>query len=94
MVRYLVAAACALSLVSGAALAEDMAGSKTVTIQRSADGMGTHKVVTKRHVNPYGRMVTKRIVKRDGFYGSSVARSKTVHDPMTGETRTRTTIER
>jgi len=94
MLRYLFAGACALALVSGPAMAEMDGGTKTVTVTRSNDGLGAHKVITKRHVSPYGHMVTKRIVKRDGFYGSSVARSKTVTDPMTGSSRTRTVIER
>ena len=90
MVRYLVAAACAFALVSGPALAETTAGTKTITVQRSADGMGAHKSVTKRYINRYGKMVTKSKTFHDGFSGSSVSRSKTVTDPMTGTSKTRT----
>ena len=96
MVRHLLAAASVLVLMSGAALAEfDESGSKTITIHRSGPyDMGGNRTITKRYINHRGMMVTKKKSIREGFSGSSVARTKTVHDPMTGETRTRTEIER
>ena len=97
MVRYLLTAASALALFSGAALAQtDGYGAKTVTITRSAPhAMEGGRTITKKYINHRGMLVTKKkTVRGDGFYGSSVSRSKTVHDPMTGETRTRTMIER
>lgn len=85
MVRYLLAGAAAISLLSGAALAQDIGydgGSKTV-ISRP-DGSRT---VIKRHVNRYGALVTKRKTMDEGFSGSStVTRTRRAIDPVTGET--------
>ena len=89
MLRYAIAAASVLALVSGVALAEPIDGTKTVTVHKTPYG----KMVTKRFVNHRGQMVTKRKAVRDGFYGSSVSRSKTVTDPALGSsvtTRTET----
>ena len=96
MIRYLLTAASAFALISGAAMAQTFVeGPKTVTIAPAAPHeMGDHKTITKRYINHRGMMVTKKKSIREGFSGSSVARTKTVHDPMTGETRTRTEIER
>jgi hypothetical protein len=96
MVRYMLAAASVLVLVSSSAFAAvDASDSKTVTITKSApNGMHSGKTITKRHVNQYGKVVTKSKTIRHGFSGSSVQRTKTVHDPVTGMTRSRTMIER
>ena len=56
--------------------------------------MGGNRTITKRYVNRHGNIVTKHKTYSEGLTGSSVERSKTVTDPLTGETRTRTTIER
>ncbi|MGE5270376.1 MAG: hypothetical protein ACM3JG_11970 [Thiohalocapsa sp.] len=89
MVRYLVAAAGVLALVSGVALAEPIEGTKTVTIHKTPHG----KIVSKRYMNHRGQVVTKRKHIREGFYGSSVSRSKTVTDPAAGTSVTTRTTE-
>jgi hypothetical protein len=103
MVRYLLTAAGALALMSGAALAQtDNYSTKSVTVHRGAPHStvySTHaprhnRTVTKRYVNQRGKVVTKSKTFHDGFSGSSVTRQKTVTDPTTGTSRTRTYIDR
>jgi len=96
MVRNLLTAASVLALVSSAALAEtDAYGSKTVTVTRSAPhDMNSGRAITKRYVNQYGKVVSKSKTVRSGFSGSSVSRTRTVTDPVTGVTKSRTIIER
>ncbi len=96
MVRYLLAAASVLMMISGAAFAEmDESGSKLITVSPSAPhDMGAKRTVTKRYVNRHGNMVTKKKTFSDGFSGSSVSRSRTVTDPDTGMSRSHTIIER
>jgi hypothetical protein len=96
MVRYLLVSASVLVMISGAAMAEiDESGSKTVTITRPAPHeMGANKTITKRYVNPNGKVVTKSKTYSDGFSGSSVSRTRTVVDPDTGMSRSHTIIER
>jgi hypothetical protein len=74
-------------MISGVALAEP-AGQSTTTVRQSDHGT----VVTKRYMNHHGAMVTKRKVINNGIVGSSVSRSRTVTDPMTGTSYTRTHI--
>ena len=84
MLRYAVAAAAAVFLVSGVASAEPI-GPTTI---RQTD----HGTLVKKHfINHRGEMVTKRKL----INGNMVTRSRTVHDPDTGVvTRSRTsTIE-
>lgn len=90
MMRYVVAAAGALAMMSSLAMAE-------TTIVRTSPGYVAavpHKtVVVKKRVNRYGQLVTVKKVHRDGFYGSSSTRVRTVTDPATGlTTKTRTTV--
>jgi hypothetical protein len=96
MVRYLLASASVLVMISGAAMAEiDESGSKTITITRPAPrAMGANKTITKRYVNHHGNVVTKSKTFSDGFSGSSMSRTRTVTDPETGMSKSRTTIER
>jgi len=99
MIRHLLTAASVLALVSGAASAQTYSetyttGPRTVTVAPAPEHTGEHRSITKRYINRHGMLVTKHKTFHDGFYGSSVERSKTVRDPMTGETRTRTEIER
>ena len=56
--------------------------------------MGGNKTVTKKYVNRHGYLVKKSKTYSNGFSGSSVSRTKTVTDPMTGMTKSRTMIER
>jgi hypothetical protein len=96
MVRYLLASASVLVMISGAAMAEiNESGSKTITITRpAAHDMGTNKTITKRYVNHNGKLVTKSKTYSDGLSGSSVSRTRTVLDPNTGMSRSNTIIER
>ena len=87
MLRYAIAAASVLAIISGSALAED----GSVTIEKTPYG----KSITKHYINHHGKLVTKKRVIHDGMYGSSVTKSRTVTDPAAGESvTTRTTIDR
>ncbi len=78
MLRYTIAAAAALVVAAGVASAEPV-GSTTI---RQTD----HGTMIKKHyINHRGQMVTKREMVR----GNTVTRSRTVHDPMSGATYTR-----
>src|SRR5437764_236982 len=95
MVRHLLAVAAAVALLSTGALAQDFdAGSKTVIHKSTADGMGSKKVVIKRHGDGfgaskkvvikrhgdlYGGLVTKKkVIRGEGMYGSSMGPERTV----------------
>jgi len=56
--------------------------------------MNSGRAITKRYVNQYGKVVSKSKTVRSGFSGSSVSRTRTVTDPVTGVTKSRTIIER
>src|SRR5581483_10656170 len=87
MLRYAIAAASVLAIISGSALAED----GSVTIEKTPYG----KSITKHYINHHGKLGTKKRVIHDGMYGSSVTKSRTVTDPAAGESvTTRTTIDR
>jgi hypothetical protein len=77
MVRYLLAAAAVVALVSGPALAQDVdMGSKTV-IHKSGP-FGSHKkIIIKRHGDG---MVSKKIIRREGFYGSSMPERRVIRE--------------
>ncbi len=98
MVRYLVAAAGALAMMSGIAFAHTAtSGATTTTITRAApQGVGYKKAVVKRHVNRRGYLVTKKRVVTNGISGSSVTQTRTTTDPYAGGTVTqsRTTTSR
>jgi hypothetical protein len=78
MLRYMVAAAAAVILVSGVASAEPVG---PTTIRQTDHGT----MIKKHYVNHRGEMVTKR----EMINGNTVTRSRTVHDPMTGTAYTR-----
>ena len=82
MLRYAIVASAALAMVSGVALAEPVGTSET-TVHESHG-----KVVTNRHVNHRGELVTKRKAVKNGLTGSTVSKSRTVTDPVTGSSRT------
>jgi hypothetical protein len=86
MLRYAIAVAGALALISTAAFAEvgDMGTTKVIT-KSSPDGLsnkkvvihrnalGDKRVVIKRHDMGYGGLVTKKkIIRGDHMYGSSM----------------------
>ena len=91
--RYVVVAAGALAMMSGMAMAE-------TTVVRTSTSPGymapvPHKTtVVKKRVNRYGQVVTVKKTHRDGFYGSSTSRTRTVTDPATGVTTQTRSIER
>lgn len=78
MVRYLLAVAGVVMLVSAPAFAEmgyDMGGTTKKVITRSHDGFGGKKIVIKRHGNG---IVTKKIIHRDRMFGSSMPEHRIV----------------
>ena len=91
MMRYVVTAAGALAMMSSLAMAE-------TTVVRTSPGYmdaTPHKTtVVKKRVNRYGQVVTVKKTHRDGFYGSSTSRTRSVTDPATGVTTKTRTIER
>ena len=87
MMRYLLATAAAVALISSVGLAQAAEVGTTTTVIRSAttpDAMGHKRVTVKRHVNRYGQLVTKKKIHREGLSGSSTTRIKKRYDPMTG----------
>jgi hypothetical protein len=77
MVRYLLAAAAVVALVSGPALAQDVGmGSKTVIHKTSPDGMAHKKIIIKRHGNG---LVTKKIIRHEGV-GSSMPERRVIRE--------------
>lgn len=85
MLRYAVAIAGAVALISTAAFAEDLGTTKVikhsaepgmakkVIIHRGDNGFGpSKKVVIKRHDMGYGALVTKKKIFRGEGYGSSM----------------------
>jgi hypothetical protein len=88
MMRYVVAAAGALAMMSSLAIAE-------TTVVRTSPGYVAapvpHKTtVVKKRVDRYGRVITVKKSRTDGYSGSSVSRTRTVTNPYTGVTRSRT----
>jgi hypothetical protein len=69
MVRYLLAVAGVVALMSGPALAEMGDTGTTKIITRSHDGMGGKKVIIKRHGDGF---VSKKIIRHDRMFGSSM----------------------
>ncbi|HEX3536653.1 MAG TPA: hypothetical protein VHU15_07790 [Stellaceae bacterium] len=80
MVRYLLAVAAVVALISGPALAEEMSdmGGSTKIITRSHDGMGGKKVIIKRHAD--GFVTKKKIIHRDRMFGSSFPEHRVVRE--------------
>lgn len=86
MLRYALAVAGAVALISTAALAQDLGTTKVIThpagptavhkkviIHRGDEGFGpSNKVVIKRHDMGYGSLVTKKKIIRGEGYGSSM----------------------
>jgi len=79
MVRYLLAVAGVVAIISGPALAEDMRdmGGTTKVITRTHDGMGAKKVIIKRHAD--GLVTKKKIIRHEGF-GSSMPERRTFRE--------------
>jgi hypothetical protein len=89
MLRYALAVAGAVAMISNVALAEtgDVGNTTTKVITHTApDGMAHKKVIIKRHDDRYGAMVTKKKITREGMSGSSVTRTRVTTDPYAGGT--------
>ena len=80
MLRYAVAAAAAVAIISGTAMAAPVGPTET-TVKQTDHGTK----ITKHFINHRGEMVTKR----EAINGNMVTRSKTVRDPVTGASFTR-----
>jgi hypothetical protein len=79
MVRYLLAVAGVVAVISGPALAmDDMGSSTTRVITRTHDGMGAKKVIIKRHAD--GTVTKKKIIRHDGMFGSSMPERRIVRE--------------
>jgi hypothetical protein len=80
MVRYLLAVAGVVMLVSAPAFAEmgdDMGGTTKKVITRTHDGFGSKKIVIKRHGDGF---VSKKIIHRDRMFGSSFPEHRVVRE--------------
>ena len=77
MVRYLLAVAGVVTLISGSTIAqaEDM-GTKQVITRTSPDGMAQKKVIIKRHSDG---LVSKKIIRHEG-YGSSMPERRVIRE--------------
>jgi hypothetical protein len=92
MRRYLFTAAAALLLLSGAASAETLSdGSNTKKIVTRVSPNGVTKSITRHHADRYGKLITHRKTVTEGMSGSSVNRTRTVAEPDTGKTITKST---
>ena len=86
MLRYAIAVAGALALISTAAFAEvgDMGTTKVIT-KGSPDGMAQKKVVIHRNDNAWGPSKKVVIKRHDAGYGALVTKKKVIRgDSMYG----------
>ena len=74
MVRYALAVAAAIALISNVALAENNTAGPTKVITKTAPAGMTHKkIVVKRNNDRYAGLVSKKkIVRGEAMYGSSM----------------------
>ena len=77
MVRYLLAVAGVVAIISGPALAEDMRDMGGTTKVITHDGMGGKKIVVRRHGDG---VVTKKIIRHDRMFGSSTPERRIVRE--------------
>ena len=85
MVRYLLAVAGALALMSNFAFAQTNACERTTVIHKSSpDGMAHKKVVIKRNNDGFGASKKVVIKRHDDRYGAMVTKKKIVRDNMSG----------
>ena len=89
-VRYILAAAGALALMSNVSFAQTDS-TKTIVMKTAPNGTGYSKSITKRHVDRYGNLVIKRKTYTNGLSGSSVNRSETITH-QDGGTTTKSTM--
>ena len=85
MLRYALAVAGAMAMISNVAFAEMGDGTTTKVITRSAEpGMASKKVIIHRHDDGLG--VSKKVVikRHDDRYGAMVTKKKIVRDNMSG----------
>jgi hypothetical protein len=94
MLRYAIAVAGALALISTAAFAEvgDMGTTKVIT-KSSPDGMAQKKVVIHRNDNAWGPSKKVVIKRHDAGYGALVTKKKIIRgDNMYGSSMPHRTI--
>jgi hypothetical protein len=94
MLRYAIAIAGAVALISTAAFAEvgDMGTTKVIT-KSSPDGMANKKVVIHRNDNAWGPSKKVVIKRHDAGYGALVTKKKIIHgDNMYGSSMPHRTI--
>ena len=94
MLRYAIAIAGAVALISTAAFAEvgDMGTTKVIT-KSSSDGMAQKKVVIHRNDNAWGPSKKVVIKRHDTGYGAVVTKKKIIRgDNMYGSSMPHRTI--
>jgi hypothetical protein len=94
MLRYAIAIAGAVALISTAAFAEvgDMGTTKVIT-KSSPDGMAQKKVVIHRNNDGFGASKKVVIKRHDAGYGALVTKKKIIHgDNMYGSSMPHRTI--
>jgi hypothetical protein len=94
MLRYAIAIAGAVALISTAAFAEvgDMGTTKVIT-KSSPDGMANKKVVIHRNDNAWGPSKKVVIKRHDAGYGALVTKKKIIRgDNMYGSSMPHRTI--
>jgi hypothetical protein len=94
MLRYAIAIAGAVALISTAAFAEvgDMGTTKVIT-KSSPDGTAHKKVVIHRNDNAWGPSKKVVIKRHDAGYGALVTKKKIIHgDNMYGSSMPHRTI--
>ena len=94
MLRYAIAIAGAVVLISTAAFAEvgDMGTTKVIT-KSSPDGMAQKKVVIHRNNDGFGASKKVVIKRHDAGYGALVTKKKIIHgDNMYGSSMPHRTI--
>jgi hypothetical protein len=94
MLRYAIAIAGAVALISTAAFAEvgDMGTTKVIT-KSSPDGMASKKVIIHRNDNGFGPSKKVVIKRHDAGYGALVTKKKIIRgDNMYGSSMPHRTI--
>jgi hypothetical protein len=96
MLRYALAVAGAMAMISNVAFAEmgDVGTSSTKVITRSAEpGMASKKVIIHRHDDGFGPSKKVVIKRHDTGYGALVTKKKIIHgDEMYGSSMPSRTI--
>jgi hypothetical protein len=95
MLRYAIAIAGAVALISTAAFAEvgDVGSTKVITHSAAPDGLGSKKVIIHRSDNGFGPSKKVVIKRHDAGYGALVTKKKIIRgDNMYGSSMPHRTI--